>query len=131
MKGKTGRRWVPVSKGLYSALQGQLAANKKRSAKRVFVAKRRKRGEDFYPALGASGVLQLIRSLAEKAGIERRISPQMFRQAAINRCIDGGVSESDCAEIMGNSVSVIAKHHKRRRAAAAYEKFLNALEDID
>ena len=56
-----------------------------------------------YEPLTRSGVLKLVRSAAERAGITKDVSPRLLRHSFITNALRGGMDSMVVAQIVGHS----------------------------
>ena len=121
-----GDRRVPVPPGLMRRLQRH--ADAKRDADGndyIFTAKRRSPfGE--YEALKGSGIEQMVRWTARRAGIERRVHPHLFRHSWMTEMLRRGMNPIQLLVIAGASQPVIAQYYEHLNQDDAYDAMLRA-----
>ncbi len=103
--GKGGRdRRVPISPSLARRLRKLIAGRPKDAdTNRVFLALKKRAGGHSIEPLSESGITQMVTGLGEKAGIERRVHPHMFRHTAATMMLRRGMDSLMVAEVLGHS----------------------------
>ncbi len=103
--GKGGRdRRVPMSSALARRLRKLIAGRPKDAdSKRIFLALKKRAGGHSIEPLTESGVTQMITGLGEKAGIERRVHPHMFRHSFATLALRRGMDSLMVAEVLGHA----------------------------
>jgi integrase/recombinase XerD len=124
-KGDRDRR-VPVPPGLMRRLQRH--ADTKRDAvgdDYIFIAKRRSPFGEF-EALKGSGIEQMVRWTARRAGIERGVHPHLFRHSWMTEMLRRGMNPIQLSVIAGASQPVIAQYYEHLNQDDAYDAMLRA-----
>lgn len=70
---------------------------------RVFVSLRRSAGSLLYEPLTPSGVAQLIRGIAFRAGMTKKVHPHLFRHSFATEALRRGMNPIQLAQILGHS----------------------------
>ena len=130
IKGKGGReRFVPILPGLFRRLQ-RYATNKRpadAAGNRIFIGTRRA-SSGLYEPMTESGVGQMIRDLAERAGIERRVHPHLFRHSAATYYLQRGMDSLLVAQLLGHtSLAMIQRVYSHLNTSDVHEALLRAL----
>lgn len=96
-------RLVPITPTLARRLTRYIGRNRPRDvhSNRLFISLNRRPSGEYVP-LGASGVEQLVRVLADKAGIERRVHPHLFRHSFVTWSLTRGMNPVVLARIVGH-----------------------------
>jgi site-specific recombinase XerD len=134
IKGKGGReRLVPILPGLFRRLMRY--ATSKRPADvagtRLFLGSRRA-ASGLYEPMTESGVGQMIRDLAERAGIERRVHPHLFRHSAATYYLQRGMDSLLVAQLLGHSsLAMIQRVYSHLNTSDVHEALLRALTERD
>lgn len=128
VKGKTGEREVPITVSLARRIdkfvhwRGLQLKQQFRQDSPLFVGLIRSDGE--YQPLTENGVQQMIRDLAEKAGIRKRVHPHLFRHSAATYLLQQGMDSLYVARVLGhNSLAMINRvyaHLNNLDVARAY-----------
>ena len=71
-------------------------------SERILLAARRGTNGEYAP-LATSGVLRLHRSLADRAGITRRVNPHLFRHSFATEALRRGMNPVQFAQLLGHS----------------------------
>jgi integrase/recombinase XerD len=91
------------------------------------VASRRDPRGEFAP-LTTSGVLQLLRSAAERARMTRRVHPHLFRHSFATEALRRGMSPVQLAQLLGHSgLRMIDQVYAHLNAADGYEAVMRML----
>lgn len=104
VRGKAEKeRLVPITPTLYRRLTRYVGRNRPRdtNSKRLFVSLKRRPNGEYIP-LEPSGVQQMIRVLADKGGIERRVYPHLFRHSFVTHALTRGMNPVVLARIVGH-----------------------------
>ena len=109
VRGKTGSRQVPITPAMSRRLRQYIERIRQSdtSSERIFVSRRRSVRTGDYEPLTESGVQQLVRDLAEKAGIKKRVHPHLFRHSAATFMLQRGMDSVLVAQILGHSSLVM------------------------
>jgi integrase len=131
-RGKTGERLVPIPK-LYVRLRRFATETKpKRAANdRVFMAERRRRGAKDLAALTESGVQQVVRELAETAGVSRDgrpVHPHLFRHSFMTYQLQRDMHPMQLKRIVGHkSTKMIDEIYEHLGTGDAYRSMVRTL----
>lgn len=123
-------RLVPLPPALLRRLDRYVKGTRPAAASspRLFVALRRGPGGG-YPPLTPSGVLQLVRSAAERAGITKRIYTHLLRHSFITNALRGGMNPMMIAQVAGHtSLRMIERVYSHLDQADAYEAMIRLLK---
>jgi integrase len=94
---------------------------------RLFVALRRGPSGGYQP-LTPSGVLQLVRSAAMRAGITKRVYTHLLRHSFITNALRGGMNPMMVAQVAGHtSLRMIERVYSHLDQADAYEAMIRLL----
>jgi integrase/recombinase XerD len=123
-------RLVPLAPTLHERLARYVGAtrpNCSESAK-LFLAARRSRGGRV-ESLGASGVTQMIGTLAKIAGIRKRVYPHLFRHSFATWALSRGMNPVQLKDILGHSSLVmITNIYSHLAPEDAYVALMAAME---
>jgi site-specific recombinase XerD len=133
-KGDKGRL-VPVMPRLFRALESYVDRQRKLEGRRreadeerIFLSVRRSRKTGEFEPLTVSGVEQLIRSVAEDAGVTKRVYPHLLRHSMATNALQSGVSALILRDVLGHSdLTMITRHYghlTHKDAYAAMAKYL-------
>jgi integrase/recombinase XerD len=120
---------VPVPE-LYTRLRRFITETrqKKVASDRVFLGQRRRPGGEVEP-LTESGVQQIVRELAEKAEIGRRVHPHLFRHSFITWQLRRGTTPMHLKVMVGHkSLAMIDKVYSHLEPTDAYDAMLRSLQ---
>jgi site-specific recombinase XerD len=93
----------------------------------LFVAHRRNRVGEYEP-LTTSGVGQLLRDLADRAGLEKRVHPHLLRHSFATEALRRGMSPIQLAQILGHSgLRMIDQVYAHLNTTDAYEAMMRML----
>jgi integrase/recombinase XerD len=96
-------RLVPIAPQLARRLEGyQRVRPADARGNRIFLAARRD-AFGVYAPLTTSGVLQLLRSAADRAGITRRVHPHLLRHSFAAEALRRGMNPVQLAQLLGHS----------------------------
>jgi site-specific recombinase XerD len=96
-------------------------------SQRVFLAARKDRYGEYAP-LTRSGVLQLLRHAADRAGITRRVNPHLFRHSFATEALRRGMNPVQLAQLLGHSgLRMIEQVYAHLNAADGYEAVMRML----
>ena len=130
IKGKGGReRFVPIMPGLFRRLQRYSTSKRPSDAAgtRIFLGTRRAASR-LYEPMTESGVGQMVRDLAERAGIERRVYPHLFRHSAATYYLQRGMDSLLVAQLLGHtSLAMIQRVYSHLNTSDVHEALLRAL----
>lgn len=129
--GKGGRdREVPLVPRLAIRLERftQKTRPKDTRSDRVFLGLRRSATTGQYEPLTVSGVEQLIRELAERCGMSKRVHPHLFRHSFITNAISQGMDSVLVSRIVGHvNLDMIQHVYAHLDSAATYEAMVRML----
>lgn len=121
-------RLVPIPR-LYPRLQrfGERGRPRDAASDRLFLARRRRLGGDYEP-LTKSGVEQMLRLSARKAGIRRRVYPHLLRHSFATWSLRGGMGTLQLMQIMGHtSLDMITNVYSHLVPQDSYDAMLTLL----
>jgi integrase/recombinase XerD len=96
---------------------------------RIFLSHRRRPNGDYQP-LTTSGVDQMIRNLAEMAGIKKRVYPHLLRHSFATWQLSRGMNPIQLAQILGHSsLTMIQGVYSHLSPGDAYEAMLRTLRE--
>jgi len=131
IRGKGDReRLVPVSPALYRRLvrHAERQRPKDTNSERLFLSRRRSRTTGDYEALTESGVQQLVRDLGERAGIQKRVHPHVFRHSAATHMLRRGMNPLLVAQVLGHtSLAMIQQVYAHLTRTDAHQALMAAL----
>ena len=122
-------RLVPITPALYRRLQQYIAKYRPRDAGSDYIvlASRRSPHGDYDPLTG-SGVNQMINTLAQVAGIRKRVYPHLLRHSFATIALQRGMNPVQLAKILGHSsltmIWNVYQHLAPQDAHAAMMKML-------
>jgi integrase/recombinase XerD len=94
---------------------------------RLFVSIRRGRGGTYDP-LTTSGVGQLLRSLAYRAGLTKRVHPHLLRHSFATEALRRGMNPIQLAQILGHSgLRMIESVYSHLNTTDAYDAMMRML----
>lgn len=97
---------------------------------RVFVALRRGRSGEYEP-LTTSGVAQLLRAVAYRAGIKKRVHPHLLRHSFATEALRRGMNPVQLAQILGHSgLRMIDSVYSHLSVTDAYEAMMRMLAPV-
>ncbi len=126
-------RFVPLPPTLLRRIDRYLRAERPKDAAcdDIFVSLRRDRRGAYEP-LTRSGVLQLVRRAAYRAGIEKRVYTHLMRHSFITNCLRDGMSPVLIAKIVGHSsLRMIERVYSHMTNEDAYDAMMNMLARSD
>jgi integrase/recombinase XerD len=133
LRGKSGERWVAIRRDLYRQLAAYISGRRPgRAAEEepIFLAQRRRDGK--HEPLTPSGVQQMIRYVAQEAGIERRVHPHLFRHTYGTVFIAKGGDSVMLAKILGHrSLSMINTVYADPKQAHIAQAMLEHLRRVE
>ncbi|HVD02205.1 MAG TPA: tyrosine-type recombinase/integrase [Candidatus Dormibacteraeota bacterium] len=131
IRGKGDReRLVPVSPALYRRLTryAERQRPKDTNSERLFLSRRRSRTTGDYDALTESGVQQLVRDLDERAGIQKRVHPHVFRHSAATHMLRRGMNPLLVTQVLGHtSLAMIQQVYAHLTPTDAHQALMAAL----
>ena len=125
-------RLVPIPR-LYPRLQRFAERGRPRDAgsERIFLARRRSPGGDYEPVT-KSGVEQMLRLAARKAGIRRRVYPHLLRHSFATWSLRGGMGTLQLMQIMGHtSLDMITNVYSTWCPQDSYDAMLKLLRSAE
>lgn len=132
IKGKGSReRLVPVLPALYRRIERYAKTKRPTDASGnwLFVSSRRS-PDGSYQSLTENGVQQLIRDLAERAGIKRRVHPHLFRHSAATYYLQRGMDSLLVAQMLGHtSLAMIQRVYAHLNTTDVHGALLRALTE--
>jgi integrase/recombinase XerD len=130
VQGKGSRdRKVPVSPALAQRLKRYAQHTRRESAStRLFLTHKRSPRSGEYAALAESGVQQMIRLLAQDAGITKRVYPHLFRHSFITWQLEGGLNPILLSRIVGHeSLTMINQVYAHVTMDTAHDALMRSL----
>jgi len=95
---------------------------------RLFVALRRSRNRTGHDPLTESGVLQLVHSAAERAGITKRVHPHLLRHSFVTEALRRGMNPIQLTRIIGHeSLRMIERVYSHLTPEDGYDALLTML----
>ena len=91
---------MPMTPTLRRRLGKLIAGRREEAAGRIFVSLRRTRRG--YAPLTHSGVQQMIRAIAEVAGVDQRVYPHLFRHTYATEALRRGMNPLVLQKILGH-----------------------------
>ena len=124
--GKGSRdRLVPVPPGDMRRLQ-RLVRGRDRE-ERVFLTLRRRPSGDFEP-LGQAGLGQMIETLGESAGLNKRVYPHLLRHSFATWTLTRGMNPIQLANILGHTwLRMIQSTYSHLTVSDSYEALMRVL----
>ena len=133
VRGKGAKdRLVPIP-GLYRRLRRFADRGRPSSvgSDRIFLSLRRRPRLDYEP-LTNSGVQQLVRNLAEEAGIKKRVYPHLLRHSYATWALTKGINPIMLADVLGhNSLTMIQQVYAHLAPQDAYDAMAKVLVSED
>lgn len=114
IEGKTGERRVALDEDDGRKLDAYAARGRPAGAKHVtglFVGQRQRPGGAGYAPLGAGAIYQIIKDIALRSGLTKRIHPHLLRHSVITHLVAEGTSLSMVAQNTGASIETLLKHY--------------------
>lgn len=94
---------------------------------RLFLSHRRSPDGEYRPVT-RSGILQLLRGLADRAGIAKRVHPHLLRHSFATEALRRGMNPIQLAQILGHSgLRMIESVYSHLTATDAYDAMLKML----
>lgn len=127
VSGKGAReRLVPLDRTLYRRLR-RYADHRLGDSDRLLLALRRSPSGD-YPPLTENGVQQMVRDLAEKAGLPQHVTPHVFRHSAATWMLRRGMNPLLVAQVLGHSsLDMIQNVYSHLTPTDAHRELMSAL----
>ncbi len=132
-KGERDRK-VPITPDLHRRLEKYIEDYRPQDVPtdRLFLSLKRRPHGDYAPLTG-SGVNQLITTLAEQAGIRKRVYPHLLRHSYATLALSRGMNAVQLADILGHASMTMIKdvysHLAPHDAYDAQMKILNVREE--
>lgn len=123
-------RLVPVTPALFTRLRHYLQHTRPQDApsNRIFVGLRRSRQSGFHEALTKSGVEQLVRYAARKAGIQKRVWPHLLRHSFATTAINDGLDPISLQRILGHeSLEMISRVYANQSHSDLFQNAMRML----
>jgi len=117
---------------VWRRLQRYLERGRPREAQsdRIFLSLRRDRRTGDYEPLTKSGAEQLVRTLGEQAGIQKRVFPHMLRHSYATWALNRGMNPILLAQVLGHSSLVmIQRNYAHSTPADAHELMAKLLAE--
>jgi integrase len=130
VQGKGGReRLVPVFPTLARRLERYVERGRRESRSgRLFLGLRRRPSSGEFEELRDSGVQQMIRALAEEAGIRKRVYPHLFRHSFITWQLRTGTNPIVLSRIVGHeSLTMINQVYANLTMEDAHDALMRSL----
>jgi len=127
-------RLMPLTPVLYRRLRtyGDRGRPKGADGDRIFLSLMRRPHGGGYEPLTESGVQQMTRNLAERAGITKRVHPHLFRHSFATEMLNRGMNPIALAENLGHSsLAMIQRVYAHLSVQDRYEELLKVLRDRD
>jgi integrase/recombinase XerD len=122
------QREIPISGPLFVRLKHYAEHGGPKDCEFIFCAKRRDSAGKIQP-LTRSGIDQLIRHLAHKAKIERRVWPHLFRHSFITHLIEKNVNLVTIQTLVGHeNLTQIAEVYANLTTGAMHDTLMEALK---
>lgn len=131
VRGKGDReRLVPILPDLTRRIERFIKyRSEEANGDRLFIASRRGRDGRYGP-LNKSGVEQLVRGLAYRAGITKRVYPHIFRHSYATEALRRGMNPVQLAMILGHSsLRMIDQVYSHLNTTDAYDAMLKMLTE--
>jgi integrase/recombinase XerD len=126
-------RMVPMAPALAKRLLRYIERSRPADANtdRVFVSRRRSPNGGYEP-ITESGVQQMIRDVAERAGIRKRVHPHLFRHSAATFMLQRGMNPLLVAQVLGHtSLAMIQRVYAHLTPTDAHQALMQALRADD
>ena len=122
-------RLVPLPPTLLRRLDRRVRGSRPKSVDtdRLFVSVRRGRSGAYEP-LTPSGILQLVRVCAVRAGISKRVHTHLLRHSFVTNALRGGMNPMMVAQVAGHtSLRMIERTYSHLNQTDAYQAMLDLL----
>jgi integrase len=126
-------REVPLSPGLLRRLERYISNGRPNDVRdpHLFVGLRRARSGEYEP-LTRSGVLQLVRNAADRAGISKRVHTHLLRHSFITNALRAGMNPLILAKIAGHSsLRMIDQVYSHLNTTDTYEAMIRMLNETE
>jgi len=133
-KGKGDRgRLVPVSPTLSRRLRRYADRGRREAhSDRLFLGLKRRPSTGDYEPLTESGVEQMVRNLAETAGIRRRVYPHLLRHSMATDFLRRGGNPILLQQILGHtSLAMITQTYQHLNFGDAHDELMRVLQSTD
>jgi integrase/recombinase XerD len=118
-------RLVPLSPPLVRRIHRYMRGRP--AGEQLFIALRRGKDGDYAP-ITRSGVLQLIRHTATRAGVTKRVHPHLFRHTFATEALRAGMNPVQLAQLLGHSgLRMIEQVYSHLNAGDAYDAVMKML----
>jgi integrase/recombinase XerD len=124
-------RLVPIPR-LWRRVQRYVERGRPKDANsdRIFLSARRDRRTGDYEPLTKSGVEQMVRTVAEVAGIRKRTYPHLLRHSYATWALNRGMNPIMLAQVLGHSsLAMIQRTYAHSTPADAHELMAKLLGD--
>lgn len=132
VRGKGERdREVPLPPALLRRLERYIRETRPADTRHpnLFLSRRRGRSGDYEP-LTPSGVLQLVKATAARAGITKPVDTHLLRHSMITNALRAGVNPMLLARMVGHSsLRMIEQVYSHLNASDAYDAMMKTLVD--
>jgi site-specific recombinase XerD len=129
--GKGARdRMVPLGPAMFTRLEkyARRPQAKQSESKRIFTTERKRNGG--YMALSGRAVEQMVKAVADEAGITKRVHPHGFRHAAITHMINRSMPLEHIRRIVGHAdLSLISSTYSHVDAGDLHRSFIALIRD--
>jgi integrase len=126
-------RFVPLPPSLLRRIDRYLRVGRPKDAtcEEIFVSLHRDR-RGLYEPLTRSGVLQLVKRAAFRAGIEKRVYTHLMRHSFITNCLRDGMNPILVAKIAGHSsLRMIERTYSHMTSEDTYSAMMDMLSRSD
>ena len=123
-------RLVPLPPTLLRGLERyeRYTRPKDTRSSRLFLGLRRAHGGDYEP-LTRSGLLQLVRSAAKRANLDKPVHAHLLRHSFVTNALRGGMNPMMVAQIAGHSsLRMIERVYSHLNSGDAYEALIVLLQ---
>lgn len=124
-------REVPLPPALHRRLERYISGGQPLDARdsHLFISLRRGKTGDYEP-LTRSGVLQLVRGAAERAGIKKRVHTHLLRHSFITNALRSGMNPLILAKIAGHSsLRMIDQVYSHLNTSDTYDAMISMLRE--
>jgi integrase/recombinase XerD len=131
VRGKTGERLVPLRPALYVRLEKFIRRTRPEcGTDSIFVTLVHGRRTADYEPISESTVQHLIKFLAGRAGIEKRVYPHLLRHSLATELLRRGMNPIQLKDILGHgSLAMIDQVYSHLAPPDAYTAMLRAFPD--
>ncbi|MGH7867690.1 MAG: tyrosine-type recombinase/integrase, partial [Candidatus Dormibacteraceae bacterium] len=128
-------RLVPILPSLHRRIKryAEGLREMETASRRLFLSRRRDPTSGDYKALTESGVQQMVREVADRARLSKRIHPHVFRHSAATFMLQRGMDSVLVAQVLGHeSLQMIQRVYSHLTPLDAHKALASALsEDED